>query len=84
MKVRPKFDGTQLERLLKGQKGTVHYEVWGFKVPFRIVGVQLFCLQMSTKEPGKFDRVFRFRDNDLVHLEGAVKLVRKWRKDIAA
>lgn len=82
MDIRPKFDGTQVQQLLKGKKGTVHYVVQGFRVPFRLTSVDFFRLRMSTKEPGEFERVWRFRENDLVHLEGAVKVVRKWRKEI--
>lgn len=82
MDVRPKFDGTQIEQLLKGKKGTVHYVVKGFRVPFRVTGVEFFRLRMSTKVPGKYERVSWLRENDLVHLEGAVKIVRKWRKEL--
>ena len=84
MDVRPKFDGTQIEQLLKGKKGTIHYVVEGFRVPFRVTGVSFFRLRMSTKVPGKYERETRFRENDLMHLEGAVKIVRKWRKERGA
>ena len=84
MDVRPKFDGTQIEQLFKGQKGTIHYVVLGFRVPFRVTGVDFFRLRMNTKVPGKYERDWRFRENDLMHLEGAVKIVRKWRKELGA
>ena len=84
MDIRPKFNGTQVQQLLKGKKGTIHYVVKGFRIPFRITDVDFYRLRMSTKEPGKFQRDWRFRENDLVHLEGAVKVVRKWCKELGA
>lgn len=82
MDIRPKFNGTQVQQLLKGKKGTIHYVVKGFRIPFRITDVDFYRLRMSTKEPGKLQRDWRFRENDLVHLESAVKVVRKWRKEL--
>lgn len=81
MDIRPRQTGTQVENLLKGKKETIHYQVRGFRVPFRITSVEFFRWKMCTSEPGKFVREFRIRENDLVHYEGAVKIVRKWLKE---
>lgn len=82
MDVRARHSGTQIENLLKARKGTIHYEVWGFKIPFRITSIEFFRLRPSTSHPGKYDREYRIRENDLVHYAGAVKLVRKWLKEL--
>ena len=82
MKVRTRQTGTQIETLLKGQKGTMHYQVSGFKIPFRITSIEFFRLRPSTSRAGKYDREYRVRENDLMHCEGAVKIVRKWLKDL--
>jgi hypothetical protein len=82
MDVRARQTGTQGEALLKGQKGTIWYQVYGTKIPFRIWSVEFFRLTKCTKEPGKFVREYRVRENDLVHYEGAVKIVRKWVKQL--
>ncbi len=81
MDVRPRHDGTQIEDLLKAKKGTIHYQVRGFKIPFRITSIEFFRLKPSTSRPGRFEREYRIRENDLVHYEGAVKRVRKWFKE---
>ncbi len=82
MDVRPRQTGTQIENLLKDKKGTIYYQVRGFKIPFRITSIEFFRLKPSTREPGRFEREYRIRENDLVHYEGAVKLVRKWFKEM--
>ena len=82
MEVRARQTGTQIETLLKAKKGTIHYQVSGFKTPFRITSIEFFRLKHSTSRPGKFERDYRVRENDLVHYEGAVKLVRKWLKEL--
>ena len=78
MSLAPKHDGTQIERLFKGKQGTVHFEVYGFRIPFRVTGIQFYRLRMSATRPGKFDRVDFLRENDLAHHEKAIKSVRKW------
>jgi hypothetical protein len=82
MDVRPRQTGTQIESLLKAKKETIHYQVRGFKIPFRITSIEFFRLNVSTSRPGKFEREYRIRENDLVHYEGAVKIVRKWLKEL--
>ncbi len=82
MEVRARQTGTQIETLLKAKKGTIHYQVSGFKIPFRITAIEFFRLKPSTTRAGKFEREYRIRENDLVHYEGAVKLVRKWFKEL--
>ncbi len=82
MEVRPRHSGTQIENLLKARKGTIHYQVRGFKIPFRITSIEFFRLRPSTSRPGAFEREYRIRENDLVHIEGAVKIVRKWLKEL--
>ena len=82
MDVRQRQTGTQIDTLLKGKKGTIHYQVRGFKIPFRITSIEFFRLKPCTTEAGKWVREYRFRENDLVHQEGAVKLVRKWFKEM--
>ena len=84
MDVRPRHSGTQIENLLKANKGTIHYQVRGFKIPFRITSIEFFRLRLSISRPGTFEREYRIRANDLVHYEGAVKLVRKWLKEMDA
>lgn len=82
MDIRARHSGTQIESLLKAKKGTIHYQVCGFKIPFRITSIEFFRLKPSTSRPGKYDREYRIRENDLVHYAGAVKLVRKWLKEL--
>jgi hypothetical protein len=82
MDVRPRQTGTQGESLLGGQKGTIWYQVYGTKIPFRIWSIQFFKLKKCTKEPGKMVREYRVKENDLVHYEGAVRIVRAWLKDL--
>ena len=82
MKVRARQTGTQIETLLKGRKGGIHYQVSGFKIPFRITSIEFFRLKPSTRHAGKYEREYRVRENDLVHYEGSVKLVRKWFKEL--
>lgn len=65
-----------------GQKGTIWYQVYGTKIPLRIWSIQFFKLKMCTKEPGKMVREYRVKENDMVHYEGAVKIVRKWLKEL--
>lgn len=68
--------------MLGGQKGTVWYQVYGTKIPFRVWSIQVFKLKKSTKEPGKTERDYRFKENDMVHHEAAVKIVRAWLKEL--
>jgi hypothetical protein len=82
MDVRPRQTGTQIENLLNAKKGTIYYQVRGFKIPFRITSIEFFRLKPSTSRPGRFEREYRIHENDLVHYEGAVKLVRKWFKEM--
>ncbi len=82
MDVRQRQTGTQIDTLLKSKKGTIHYQVSGFKIPFRVTGIEFFRLKPCTKRAGKYVREYRIRENDLVHYEGAVKLVRKWFKEM--
>ncbi len=82
MEVRARHSGTQIENLLKAKKGTIHYKVRGFKIPFRITSIEFFRLKHSTSRPGQYERDYRIRENDLVHYEGAVKIVRKWLKEL--
>ena len=82
MDVRPRQNGTQVVDLLKNKKGTIHYQVRGFWTPFRITSIEFYSLRRSTRYPGKFERDYRLRENDLVHFEGAVKIVRKWIKGL--
>jgi len=81
MDVRPRHDGTQIQNLLNAKKGTIYYQARGFKIPFRIRSIEFFRLKPSTSRPGRFEREYRIRENDLVHYEGAVKRVRKWFKE---
>ncbi len=81
MDVRPRQTGTQIENLLNAKKGTIYYQARGFKIPFRIRSIEFFRLKPSTSRPGRFEREYRIRENDLVHYEGAVKRVRKWFKE---
>ena len=82
MDVRPRQTGTQGESLLGGQKGTIWYQVYGTKIPFRIWSIQFFKLKKRTKEPGKMVREYRIKENDLVHYESAVRIVRAWLQDL--
>jgi hypothetical protein len=82
MDVRQRHTGTQIETLFGNKKGTIHYRVSGFKIPFRITSIEFFRLKPCTRRPGKYVREYRIRENDLVHYEGAVKIVRKWFKEM--
>ena len=82
MDMRYRQTGTQIETLLGGQKGTIHYRVNGFKIPFRITSIEFYKLKRCTTDAGKWVREYRIRENDLVHQEGAVKIVRKWFKEM--
>ena len=82
MHVRPRQTGTQIESLLKAKKGTIHYQINGFKIPFRITSIEFFRLTPSTSRPGTFEREHRIREKDLVHYDSAVKIVRKWLKEL--
>ena len=82
MDVRPRQTGTQIETLLKAKKETIHYQVRGFTIPFQITSIEFYRLKVSTSRPGKFEREYRIRENDLVHYEGAVTIVRRWLKDL--
>ncbi len=70
MDVRPRQTGTQIENLLNAKKGTIYYQVRGFKIPFRITSIEFFRLKPSTSRPGRFEREYRIRENDLVFCIG--------------
>jgi hypothetical protein len=82
MDVRQRQTGTQIETLLQGKKGTIHYQVSGFKIPFRVTSIEFFRLKPCSTEAGKWVRVYRIREKDLVHHSGALKIVRKWFKEM--
>lgn len=82
MDVRPRQTGTQAETLFGGKKGTIHYRVNGTKIPFRIFSIELYRLKPCTKIAGKWVKETRYRENDMVHVRGAVKIVSAWLKEL--
>ena len=67
--------------LFKHKEGTVTATIHGPKIGFQWTKVEYFRWQMSTKEPGKWEKQHPTRECDQIHLERCVKAVRKWLRE---
>ena len=64
--------------LFKHKEGTVTATIRGPRIGFQWTIVEYFRWQISTKEPGVWEKLAPTRECDQIHLERCVKAVRKW------
>ena len=64
--------------LFKHKEGTVTATVYGPRIGFKWARVDYFRWEVSTKEPGKWEKKPPTREADQLHLERCVKAVRAW------
>lgn len=64
--------------LFRHKEGTVTATIHGPRIGFEWTRVEYFRWEMSTKQPGKWEKRAPTREVDQLHLERCVKAVRAW------
>lgn len=72
-----------LKHLAHFSEGPIHVDIWGHQSGFTLREANYYRWTRSTKEPGKWVKVYGIREVDQHHHEKLVKRVTKWFEDTA-